>query len=245
MSRPSAQVLSGQGGRILDSSTDIHSAAKVVPAEGGEEGVKYIIMCGGSYPAWTTPRQLTPINGEPIVCRTIRLLREAGQDDITISSNDPAFDNLGVPVLHHDNHFIGYSRTGYWHECFYPAHEPTVYLMGDVVFSPAAIRTIIDTPTDDIEFFASAPPFAPDYPKPHAEPFAFKVVNHAHLRSACQKVVDLDKRGLFKRRPIAWELWQVIKGTELNRIVRNYTIINDYTCDVDKPGDVERMTVND
>lgn len=204
--------------------------------------MKYIIMCGGLYTAWETPRQLLPINGEPVVCRTIRLLREAGETDIAISSNDPAFDGLGVPVLHHDNRFIGYDTRGYWHECFYPMDEPACYLFGDVVFSPAAIRTIINTPTYDIELFASAPPFAYDYPKPHAEPFAFKVVNQNHLREACRTVEDYDRRGLFRRRPIAWELWQVICNT-IDYIPLNYTVINDYTCDIDEPEDLENMHV--
>ena len=35
-------------------------------------------MCGGTYSAWDIPRQLTHIIGEPIVARTIRLLKEAG-----------------------------------------------------------------------------------------------------------------------------------------------------------------------
>ena len=46
----------------------------------------------------------------------------------------------------------------------------------------------------------------------------------------------------FDRHPIAWELWQVIKNTELNKIdYSNYTVINDYTCDIDKPEDAEKL----
>lgn len=204
----------------------------------------YIIMCGGSYPGWQNPRQLSPILGEPVVMRTIRLLREAGVDDIAISSNDPAFDGLGVPVLHHDNSFVGFGTRGYWHECFYPMEDPACYLMGDVVFSPDAIRTIVDIKTDDIEFFASAPPFGKRYIKRWSEPFAFKVVDQQHLREACRCVEDLAGRGMFRRRPIAWELWQVIKDTPLNIIRPNYVVINDYTCDIDTPEDaaaIERM----
>ena len=47
--------------------------------------MKYIIMCGGIYKKWETPRQMLPINGEPIVARTIRLLRENGIKDIASS----------------------------------------------------------------------------------------------------------------------------------------------------------------
>lgn len=200
--------------------------------------MKYIIMCGGTYPKWSKPRQLISIGEETIVTRTIRLLREAGEQDIAISSNDPAFDDLGVPVLHHDNSFVGYETRGYWHECFYPMNDPACYLLGDVIFSPEAIRTIVDTQTDDIELFASAPPFGKGYRKRWSEPFAFKVVNQAHLRDACKRVEVYDQEGRFRRRPIAWELWQVIKDTPLNIIRPNYTVINDYTCDIDDPEDI-------
>ena len=124
--------------------------------------MKYIIMCGGDYPSWESPRQLLEINGEPIVVRTIRLLRENGIDDIAISSNDPRFEGLGVPVLHHENGYKSWDYNvceGTWCDAFYPTDEPVCYLHGDVVFSPEAIRTIVEADTDDIIFFGSAPPF--------------------------------------------------------------------------------------
>lgn len=205
--------------------------------------MKYIIMCGGKYDNWKTPRQLTMINNEPIVARTIRLLKEAGISDIYISANDERFDVFDVPVLHHDNDFRGYVRKGTggtWVEAFYPLEEPACYLLGDVVFSPEAIKIIVETEVDSIQFFASAPPFSSDYIKPYAEPFAFKVVDQERFRKAIEFVKDNEK--LFRRRPIAWELWQVIKGTKLNSIdYTNYIVINDYTCDIDSPEDVRKF----
>ena len=205
--------------------------------------MKYIIMCGGTYTAWDTPRQLVEIQGEPIVARTIRLLNENNVTDIAISSNIPIFERFGVPVLKHEN---GYTADrhgaagGYWCDAFYSTDEPTCYLFGDVVFSPEAIRTIVETETDDIEFFASAPPFAPEYSKPWAEPFALKVVNTDHLKHAISLTKQYADQGLFKRKPIMWELWQVIQATPLNQIdYGNYTAINDYTCDVDCSEDIE------
>ena len=113
-------------------------------------------------------------------------------------------------------------------------------MFGDVVFSPPAIRKIVETETDDIEFFASAPPFSANYFKSYAEPFAFKVVNTKHLKEAILKVKQFDFQGKFRRDPIAWELWQVIKDTPINKIdYTNYTVINDYTCDIDSKQDIE------
>ena len=40
--------------------------------------MKYIILSDGSPGGFKTPRQLSEINGEPIIKRTIRLLKENG-----------------------------------------------------------------------------------------------------------------------------------------------------------------------
>ena len=206
---------------------------------------KFIIMCGGTYPKWDTPRQLTRICGEPLVARTIRQLREAGIEDIAISSGDPIFEQFGVPILKHENAYVmdgNKYKGGSWCNCFYPTEEPCCYLFGDVVFSPEAIKTIIETETDDIEFFASAPPYAPEYIKPYAEPFALKVADTNHLKHAISLTKQCADRGLFERPPIMWELWQVIRGAPLNHIdYGSYTPINDYTCDVDYAEDAKQI----
>ena len=205
----------------------------------------YIIMCGGTYKKWETPRQLTKVCGEPIVARTIRLLREQGITDIAISSDNPIFEQFGVPVLKHENKMVvteELSVKGYWVDAFYPTDEPVCYMLGDVVYSPQAIKTITETETDDIEFFASSPPFSEDYIKPWAEPFALKVVNTDHLKHAISLTKQYTDMGLFKRHPIMWELWQVIQATPLNCInYGNYTAINDYTCDIDYEDDVQMI----
>ena len=120
--------------------------------------------------------------------------------------------------------------------------DPVCYLFGDVVFSREAIRTIVATETDDIEFFASSPPFAPEYSKPWAEPFAFKVVNTEKFFMEMERAKRYEKEKLFYRQPVSWELWQLIKQTPINIIdYKNYTAINDYTCDIDSPEDAEKI----
>lgn len=212
------------------------------------DNFKYVIMCGGDYKKWETPRHLSIIAGEEIVARTIRLLRENGIKDIAISSNNSIFEKFGVPVLNHDNLYIanGFGNvTGDWFNAFYPTDEPVCYLFGDVVYSPQAIKTIIETETDDIEFFGSKPPFAIDYIKTHEEPFALKVMNQKHLKGAIEKARELDKEHKFWRKPIVWELWTVIKNAPLQKtkgeFPADYVVINDYTCDVDFQEDIEKI----
>ena len=209
---------------------------------------KYIIMCGGNYKHWETPRHLSIVNGEELVERTIRLLKENGITDISISSNNPIFEKFGIPVLKHDNlynckwHKI---EEGNWFNCFYPTDEPVCYIFGDVYFSNEAIKKIVETKTADIEFFGSKKPFAKKYIKDHVEPFALKVVNQDHLHEAIEKTKKLEKEGAFWRKPIMWELWAVIKDaplqTKSDKYPVDYIAINDYTCDIDWQEDIEKL----
>lgn len=204
--------------------------------------MKYILMCGGVYSKWAVPRQMVRIGQERVIERTIRLLRENGVTDIAISTNNPIFKIFGLPILKHMNNYnpsSEYEDCHYWCEAFYPTDEPTCYIFGDVVFSPEAIKKIVKTKTKDIQFFASAPPFAEAYQKPWAEPFALKVVNTDRFKKCIDECKRLQDEGAFKRNPIMWELWQIIKGTEYNVVdYTNYCVINDYTCDVDDPKDI-------
>lgn len=196
--------------------------------------MKYIIMCGCQSDE-VTPRHLIKINGEELAARTIRLLRDEGIREIYISTNHEAFFKFDVPIIKHFNGIYDHpGKYSYWVDGFFPMDEPVCYIFGDVYFSEEAIHTIVNKETDDIEFFASAPPFPPEYPKEWAEPFAFKVQNQEHFKAAIKETKYLCDTAQFKRHPIAWELWMVIKRTPLNVIdFNNYTIINDYTCDID------------
>ena len=199
--------------------------------------MKYVIMASPSWQLgpWKEPKHLAVIGGEVLIERTIRLLKENGVDDIVITTNDSIFERCSVPIIKFDSR-------GHWLNGFYKFDEPVCYIFGDVYFSPEAIKTIVETPTEFVEFFASAPPFSTDYPKQWAEPFAFKVVNYIGFQNAIAITKRLDAEGRFKRRAVSWELWQVIKGTELNNIdYTNYVAINDYTCDIDYPEDIAVM----
>ena len=209
-----------------------------------EMRMKYIIMCGGHYNEWETPRQMLKVKGEEITARTIRLLRENGVEDIAISTDNPAFEKYGLPILKHDNTYHARKRNdvdGYWCDAFYPTDDPACYIFGDVIFSPEAVRTIVETDTDDIELFGSAQPFAPEYPKKWVEPFAFKVRAQARFRNCITEMKRRDKD--CWRSPIAWDLWALIRGrrTDIDDYRIDYTVINDYTCDIDHKNEIPEL----
>lgn len=203
--------------------------------------MKYIIMCGGKYSYFTTPKHLTEINGEPLVARTIRLLKENGIEDIAISSMDSRFDNFGVPRIEHNNNFEVIKENGkeiikgYWVDAFYPSDEPVCYLYGDVYYSENCIKTIINTETNDILFFASTIPCRPNYFKMWEEPFAFKVVNQKRFKEAIQTCKIKRDAGETKREPISWEVYRVLNNIPINihKITTGFIAINDESTDID------------
>lgn len=207
--------------------------------------MKYIIMCGGKYGEF--PKHLTYVMGERIIERTIRLLRAYGVMQIAVSTNSNVVEGVamrnGVHVLRHDNGYVyGHEKNKAWLQGFYPMTEPVTYIFGDVYFSENAIRQIVRTETDSVQFFASAPPFSEKYMKTWAEPFAFKVMDPELFFQKVEECHKYDLEGRFHREAVSWELWQVIKGTELDVIdYTNYHAINDYTCDIDNEEEAREL----
>ena len=216
--------------------------------------MKYIIMCGGNYDNLNTPKQLLKVNGEVLVERTIRLLKENGIKDIAISTNNPAFDYLDIEILKHKNKYVYSEKTktseASWLNAYYPTEETACYLHGDVYFSENAIKTIVETPVKNTMFFCirdlqDGRPVGVN-PKGR-EPLAYKVQNQKVFRKAINDLLQMIDEGKFtgKIEPISWHLYRQLNGLDLmfnaqgfdaNNIFKikgDYVVIDDYTTDVD------------
>lgn len=225
--------------------------------------MKYVIMCGGNYPEFEMPKQLLKVNGEVLVERTIRLLKENGIEDIAISTNNNKFDYLGVPILFQKNDYVcgnenENKKSSYcWLNAYYPLEDPCCYLHGDVYFSEEAIKTIIETPVKNTMFFCTFDWSDGEKDRRNykgREPFAYKVVNQKLFRDAINDLFKMVDEGKFINGlpPICWHLYRYLnnkpinfntkKWTEINNIFQeegDYIVINDYTTDVDHPEDVK------
>ena len=205
--------------------------------------MRYYILAAGSDPE----RFMVKLNGENILDRTIRLLEANGipAEDITLTLTPKLEKFLKAEGCRaaEISHEINLNLRKYWSACFNACElsKPACYIFGEVYFSPMAIRTIVDTQVSSIMLFGSKRPFAPEYPKPYREPFAYKVQDQKRFRKAIRKVRRLHQRGAFTRHPIAWNLWSVICGTDLNHVNRKYYGVNDYTCDIDAPEDIQKL----
>lgn len=228
--------------------------------------MKYIIMCGGIYPKWKSPRQLEKINGEVIVERTIRLLRENGITDIAISTNDERFNYLDVEILNNKNDkFVTLSPNGVkasqysWLNAYYPINEEVCYLHGDVYFSDEAIKTIVEAEVKDTMFFCTCDDTSQKDLRnaKGREPLAYKVVNYKLFRNAVDDLLNMIDNGEFKDAkcsPIAWNVYRYLNGLDIGKHAQgygdlnsiydskgDYIVINDYTTDVDSIDDIKKI----
>ena len=208
--------------------------------------MKYIILADSdNVEPFIEPRQLSKINGEVLIKRTIRLLKENGIKDILVTSHDPRFDNLGAKryePLHND--YIAKTKKGYWLSAF-PIellNEPVTFLLGDVYYSDNAIKTIVESKTDKILFFCTDKRlgYSEKYIKHHDEPLGFKVIDCELFKNKIDQAIMMYKKGLTRREPIAWELYRIINGIDINThiLTTNYIAINDETCDIDRVEDI-------
>lgn len=204
---------------------------------------KIIIMCGGVYDNFNEHKALSVINGEPLIERTIRLLKENGINEYYISSNDDNFNKYGN-VLHHNNSFKYENGIvkGYWVDAYYPTLEPTIYLHGDVYYSEDAIKKILNLNPSVNTMLGNQYALNENHDKV-GEPFGWIIVNQEEFRKAIDKCKQLqDEKKIDRGYAISWELYEVLNNHDINDFIiteDTYYAIADETIDVDSPEQIE------
>ena len=204
--------------------------------------MQVIVMAGGFYEHFKEHKALSVINGEPLIERTIRLLKENNVEEIYISSNDDRFSKYGK-VIHHENSYRyedGICK-GYWVDAYYPTDKPTIYLHGDVYYTEDAIKKILNYNPSVNTFIGNQ--YALNVEKKKVgEPFGWIIVDQKSFREAINKTKRLQDEGKVDRHPISWELYQVLNGNDVNGFdisTETYLAIYDETDDVDSPEKIE------
>lgn len=201
-----------------------------------------IIMCGGYYENFKEHKSLSIINGERLVERTIRLLKENGIKDIYISSNDDRFKEYGK-ILKHENTYkqINGTQEGYWVDAYYPTDKPCIYLHGDVYYTEKAIKTILNYKPKINTMIGNQWALNIEHKKV-GEPFGWIIVDQEKFRKAIEETKILQDEGKCDRMPVSWELYQVLNGHDVNGFdisTDTYLPIYDETIDIDYPEQIE------
>lgn len=201
--------------------------------------MKYVVMCGGKYENFRKPKQLQKVNGETLIGRTMRLLKENGVEAY-ITATDERFKQYGE-VLVHDNPFRtkdDIALEGYWLDAFYPDFPPdteVTYLFGDVYFSEKAIREILQANVTENTLVGNSVAKNEEHQN-WGEPFAYIVKDYKTFLEGIKKTKKLYDDGKLVRHPIVWELYRVLNHLDPNvqQIVdRTYITIDDETIDYD------------
>ena len=191
--------------------------------------MKYVIMAAGEGKRWGNylgiPKHLITINGETLLERTTRLLKENGVDDVIITGNDERYSQYATLVTQTNN------------DCEIDRFEesivngPICYLYGDVYYTENAMKTIINTKADDVKFFGS-----------EDEIFAIKIENIDLFFNHKHKVKELYLEGKINR-CIGWEVYRSINNIPFDEhiITERYVKILDGTDDIDFPDDYENF----
>lgn len=208
--------------------------------------MKYIVLADNNKKEFTIPKQLIEINGESLIKRTIRLLKENGITDILITSHDKRFDNLGIERYEPlNNTFEWETGKGYWLNAFTIEllNEPVTFLFGDVYYSENAIKTIVNTDTESTLLFCSYENKDSRYIKEWDEVFGYKVKDYELFKKHIENMKKLKDSGTYWREPIVWELYRDINGQDVgyHKLTKNYVIINDETVDIDNVEEIEML----
>lgn len=191
--------------------------------------MRYIIMAAGAGTRWNNylgvPKHLIEINGETLLGRTTRLLKENGITDYIITSSDARYAQYGptIPQTNLDCEIERFEES--------IVNGPVCYLYGDVYYTEDAIKTIISTETNNIQFFGS-----------EWEIYAVKVVNLDLFFEHKHKVKQLYMQGKINR-CIGWEIYRSLHNIsfEEHKITNDYILIKDETDDIDYPSDYENF----
>ena len=223
--------------------------------------MKYVIMCGGNYKdQFETPKPLLKVDGEVLVERTIRLLKENGIKDIAVSTDIDDYNYLGVEILENKTNYIHdkygkiKSSDSCWLTAYYPLEDSACYLAGDVYWTEEAIKTIINTKVKDTMFIV-----APDKQdgRKHIsikgrEPLGYKVQNQKVFRQAINDIKREIDEGKFTYDPISWNLYRKLNGIPMdyhgfgNDIFNSngdYLVIDDITTDIDLAKNIPALEV--
>ena len=195
--------------------------------------MKYIIMADGKGTRWQNyndiPKHFIEINGETLLARTVRLLKQGDSGcEVIITSHDPRYEVEGATRYEPKNNHLEIDR--FTEELI---ADNVCFLYGDTYYSEEAAETIIKTEADDILFFGNRRSIV-----------AIKVADGELFRGHVDRVRQLFMEGKIEK-CIGWQVYQSFMGLPFGdkKIESKYIILEDSTEDFNSPEDYNRRTV--
>lgn len=191
--------------------------------------MKYIIMCDGKGTRWNNYKNIKkhfiPIDGEPLLKRTVRCFREKDPNcEIIITSHDCNYDLEGATRYEPKHNVLEIDR--FTHELI---EDDICFLYGDTYYPDESIDLIINNDTDKILFFGNEKSIV-----------AIKVKDGELFKNHVLNVRDLFLRGKIMGCK-GWQVYQSFQGLEFDKkvIAGNFIRVNENTIDFNTPTEYE------
>ena len=191
--------------------------------------MRYVIMANGKGTRWGLhggiPKHLIECEGEPLIARTARLVREADPSaEVILSSGNAAYDACGIA-----RHTPAHGELEWDRFCRELVECPVCFLYGDVYYTPQAMRAIVEADGDPYCFLGS-----------ESSIYAAKLGDW----SRAARVLD-EHRARIEAGELpdgkGWQLYHALAGMELPGRARGtrYHLVADATRDFNTPADLE------
>lgn len=191
--------------------------------------MKYIIMADGKGIRWKNyqnkPKHFVKINGEIIIERTVRLLNELDKDaEVIITSHDKRYEIEGATRYEPLHNYMEIDR--FTEELI---EDNICFLYGDTYYSDKAIRTIINSNTNDLLFFGNEKSIV-----------AILVKDSNIFKENIKNVKQLYQDKKIKNCK-GWQVYQSFMNLEFDKkqIKGKYVKIDDETTDYNTPEEYE------
>jgi hypothetical protein len=206
---------------------------------------RFVIMAGGGGTRWKnhlgTPKHTIVIEGERLIDRTVRLIRERTDADIVIVSSNPDCGVEGTrrvestPMVEGDFNDGLVPSVPHWSPT-----ERTIILFGDVYFTDHAMDMIVRSYESSDYWFFGRKDASTITQCPWGETFAIALLpQHQQVfHNAISEVDKVYKLGEISR-ITGWEVYRKLQDIPLHdhEIKDNFVEINDFTEDFDYPYD--------
>ncbi len=195
--------------------------------------MKYIIMADGKEKRWKNylgiPKHLVEVNGEKLICRTVRLLNLMipENSEITVTSHDKSYEFESCCRHEPLNNALEIDR--FTEELI---DSNICFLYGDTYYTLETMKTIIETNTESIVFFGNEKSIV-----------AVKVADAEAFRYHKQRVRDMFLKGEIANCK-GWQLYQSFSGQDLScepEIKDNFIRVDKDTMDINTPEDYRKL----
>ncbi len=191
--------------------------------------MRYVIMADGNGTRWNNynniPKHLIEIDGETLLARTVRLIRERDSEaEVFITSHDPRYEVKGAKRHEPKNNVLEIDRfTGEL------ISDNEIFLYGDTFYSESAMDTILNTPAENLLFFGNERSIV-----------AIKIVKGSDFAYHVDNVRELFKAGKIKSCK-GWQVYQSFTGLpyDVKQMGDSYIYIKDDTRDFNSPEDLK------